>query len=265
MYTDADIARLRLLRGAVEHGHSIGRLAGLTDAELRRLAASRRERGAGGRSRHNGHRSIPPRSPPPCRNTMRTAIDQQISRLAAVLPPLELLRDVLMPVLAQVGDDWHRGPARIAHEHLMSSTDAEHPRLVPPAVRAPRGVDPVALCDPGRRAPRDRHAGRGHARRQQRPGCRVSRPRSSGARNCREREAGRRAGAGAGADRDIGGESQGARTSHDRPRSPEGGRAVGGRTRRRASRRDSSALADWSFRDYNAYQQELVRLGGRVA
>ena len=50
------------------------------------------------------------------------AIDQQISRLASVLPPLELLRDVLMPVLAQVGDDWHRGPARIAHEHLMSST-----------------------------------------------------------------------------------------------------------------------------------------------
>jgi methanogenic corrinoid protein MtbC1 len=51
-----------------------------------------------------------------------TAIDQQISRLAAVLPPLELLQDVLMPVLVQVGDDWHRGPARIAHEHLMSST-----------------------------------------------------------------------------------------------------------------------------------------------
>ena len=40
MYTDADIARLRLLRGAVEQGHSIGRLAGLTDAELRQLAAA---------------------------------------------------------------------------------------------------------------------------------------------------------------------------------------------------------------------------------
>jgi methanogenic corrinoid protein MtbC1 len=51
-----------------------------------------------------------------------TAIDQQISRLGSVLPPLELLRDVLMPVLAQVGDDWHQGTARIAHEHLMSST-----------------------------------------------------------------------------------------------------------------------------------------------
>ena len=50
------------------------------------------------------------------------AIDQQISRLASVLPPLDLLRDVLMPVLAQVGDEGHRGSARIAHEHLMSST-----------------------------------------------------------------------------------------------------------------------------------------------
>jgi DNA-binding transcriptional MerR regulator/methylmalonyl-CoA mutase cobalamin-binding subunit len=121
MYTDAEIARLRLLRGAVEHGHSIGRLARLTDAELRQLAAA----GASAVSEVD----------PPRRTSVdtaaltaalqkydATAIDQQISRLASVLPPLELLRDVLMPVLAQVGDDWHRGPARIAHEHLMSST-----------------------------------------------------------------------------------------------------------------------------------------------
>jgi methanogenic corrinoid protein MtbC1 len=27
-----------------------------------------------------------------------------------------------MPVLAQVGDEWHRDPTRIAHEHLISST-----------------------------------------------------------------------------------------------------------------------------------------------
>ena len=122
MYTEADIARLRLLRGAVEHGHSIGRLAGLTETELRQLTDQNRV-------------SPPPEAPPAPRTAIDTAaltaalqkydstgIDQQISRLAAVLPPLELLRDVLMPVLAQVGDDWHQGPARIAHEHLMSST-----------------------------------------------------------------------------------------------------------------------------------------------
>jgi len=122
MYNDDDIARLRLLRGAVEHGHSIGRLAGLTDAELRRLAAT-----AGA----NAALAVVPTQRTPLDTAAltaalqkfdATAIDQQISRLAAVLPPLELLRDVLMPVLAQVGDEWHREPARIAHEHLMSST-----------------------------------------------------------------------------------------------------------------------------------------------
>ena len=122
LYTDADIARLRLLRGAVEHGHSIGRLAGLTDVELRRLAAT---------ADANAASAVPVTQRTPLDTAAltaalqkydATAIDQQISRLAAVLPPFELLQDVLMPVLAQVGDEWHRGPARIAHEHLMSST-----------------------------------------------------------------------------------------------------------------------------------------------
>ena len=122
MYTDADIARLRLLRGAVEQGHSIGRLAGLTDAELRHLAAAA---GASAVSDVAPTRRTPIDTAALTAALQKydgTAIDQQISRLAAVLPPLELLRDVLMPVLAQVGDEWHRGPARIAHEHLMSST-----------------------------------------------------------------------------------------------------------------------------------------------
>ena len=97
-----------------------GSLAGLTDAELRRLAATAE--------------AAPAVAPSPrtsldtaaltvaLRKYDGTAIDQQIGRLAAALPPLELLQDVLMPVLVQVGDEWHRGPAGIAREHLMSST-----------------------------------------------------------------------------------------------------------------------------------------------
>ena len=71
--------------------------------------ARRRERGAAGR--------VPTQRTPldtaaltaALQRYDASAIDQQISRLAAVLRPLELLRDVLMPVLAQVGDEWHRG------------------------------------------------------------------------------------------------------------------------------------------------------------
>jgi DNA-binding transcriptional MerR regulator len=117
MYTDADIARLRLLKSAVEHGHSIGRLAGLSDEELRRLAASAvpeanalrvtsLDASALGAAMHRYDSA---------------SIDLEIARLAGVLRPLDLLRDVLMPLLVQVGDDWHRGRAGIAQEHLMSS------------------------------------------------------------------------------------------------------------------------------------------------
>lgn len=119
MYTEADVARLRLLRSAVGHGHSIGRLAGLTDGELRQLAAAGQDTTAVSGVASARRTSIDASA---LQGYDATAIDQQISRLASVLPPLELLRDVLMPVLAQVGDDWFRGTARITHEHLMSST-----------------------------------------------------------------------------------------------------------------------------------------------
>jgi DNA-binding transcriptional MerR regulator len=122
MYTEADIARLRLLRDAVEQGHSIGRLAGLSDAELRQISAI-------------AETSADPANDPMRRTSLDIAaltaalqrfdaagIDQQIGRLAAVLPPLALLHDVVMPVLAQVGEDWHRGRRGMAREHLMSST-----------------------------------------------------------------------------------------------------------------------------------------------
>ena len=122
MYTDADVARLRLLRHAVEQGHSIGRLAGLTDTDLLGLAVP-------------ADTTAVPAADPVRPTSLDTAtlsaalqkydaaaIDREIARLAAVLRPLDLLRDVLMPVLVQVGDDWHGGRAGIAQEHLISST-----------------------------------------------------------------------------------------------------------------------------------------------
>ena len=122
MYTEVDVARLRLLNGAVEQGHSIGRLAALSDDQLRDLCAA-----AGGVTAPAVDAS---RRTPLDTTALLTAlreydavgIDQELSRLAAVLRPLDLLQDVLMPVLTKVGDDWHSRRTRIAHEHLMSAT-----------------------------------------------------------------------------------------------------------------------------------------------
>lgn len=118
LYTDADVARLRLLNQAVLSGHSIGRVASLPEAELRRLS-SHRTAGAASRPRV---------SPALDASAFRAAllefdtaaIDQQFSRLALVLPPLDLVRDVYLPAAREVGDQWQRR-AGIAHEHLISA------------------------------------------------------------------------------------------------------------------------------------------------
>lgn len=119
MYTEADVARLRLLNGAVERGHTIGRLAGLSNDQLRELcgAAAAPDVPAAVVARLDTKALLTA-----LREYDAVGLDQELSRLAAVLRPIDLLQDVLMPVLTQVGDDWHDRRTRIAQEHLMSST-----------------------------------------------------------------------------------------------------------------------------------------------
>jgi MerR family transcriptional regulator, light-induced transcriptional regulator len=121
MYTDADVARLRLLQGAVVRGHSIGRLAALSDEQLGKLVTAVEQ-------------TAVPATDPARRTSLdmgalvtalhafdAAGVDHELGRLAAVVPPFELLQEVLVPVLVQVGDGWHRRRTSIAHEHLMSS------------------------------------------------------------------------------------------------------------------------------------------------
>ena len=112
MYSDADIARLRLLRDAVAEGHSIGRLAGLSDKALRPLAAPAASAAPSADGTRLGEA---------VRRYDAGAIDHEIARLASVLSPVDLLQTVLMPALVRVGDDWHGGRVGVAHEHLLSS------------------------------------------------------------------------------------------------------------------------------------------------
>jgi methanogenic corrinoid protein MtbC1 len=50
------------------------------------------------------------------------ALDREFSRLAILLTPTELVRDVLLPTLREVGDRWHRRAGGIAHEHVLTAT-----------------------------------------------------------------------------------------------------------------------------------------------
>jgi len=122
LYTDADIDRLRLLHRALAHGHSIGRLAPLTNEELHHMANESAASAALSPDQTRGTAVDAAALAAALQSYDASAIDREMARLAAVLPPLELLRNALMPLLAQVGEDWQRRRASIAQEHLMSST-----------------------------------------------------------------------------------------------------------------------------------------------
>ena len=147
----------------------------------------------------------------------------------------------------------------------MSSTDAEHPRLVPPAVRAPEASARLLFATPSGERHEIGTLGAAMLAASSGLGVAYLGP-DLPAREIVESV--KPAGAQVlvlGLTDGVGRQGDGARTSHDRPRSPEGASSCGPADAAPSVTPRSSAREDWSCRDYNAYQQELVRIGGRVA
>ena len=136
LFTEADVQRLRLLRQLVEQGHAIGQLAPRTNEELRSLSVQPDEFV----DSYPAIRQLEPRQPEPGPEArpdwkaidlarMMTSIERldyaeverELSLLAAVLPPRELVHRVALPLLQQVGEAWHAGKLSIGQERMTSS------------------------------------------------------------------------------------------------------------------------------------------------
>lgn len=122
VYTDADVQRIRLLREAVENGHAIGRVAGLSDEQLTQVASAAQATVAAPSER-------PPQMVVDIDTIIAalerfdaTKVETELARAAALLRAPDLLRHVLVPVLTEVGARWHSGRGRIAHEHMLSAS-----------------------------------------------------------------------------------------------------------------------------------------------
>lgn len=124
LYSDADLVRLTLLKTLTSAGHRIGDVANLPLDDLRTLAGE-----------------LPPSDPdpatPPVRPAQTTALldqaltaigDLNADRLGIVLDdallslskPL-LRNEFIVPLLDAIGERWHDGALRVAHEHMASA------------------------------------------------------------------------------------------------------------------------------------------------
>jgi DNA-binding transcriptional MerR regulator/methylmalonyl-CoA mutase cobalamin-binding subunit len=127
LYTEADIARLVLLRQATLLGHSISRIATLPTEQLRALVNAEAATAP----------SLPPQpSAPPdtvpapspldaCLDAVQrldaVALETTLMRARVILSHTAFLETIIVPLMQAIGDLWYQGALRIMHEHFTSA------------------------------------------------------------------------------------------------------------------------------------------------
>ena len=146
VYSDADVTKLRLLKRLTDGGHSIGRIAHLSETELRGMTPDGRdergERGPGDARDERPARGPDEGTPAASASvTMErniaevtrqrvqealealdiTAAERLLLYAAGFLEPRTFLLDVVVPIIAEISRRWERSELRIAHEHAASA------------------------------------------------------------------------------------------------------------------------------------------------
>lgn len=117
-YQPEDVIRLRKLREATERGHTISKLARVSDAELESLSANPEPE----QPRDTATRSVVAQMLQAGEEYSPEACDQALSMALALLPLSVVVNDVLSPVLLEVGERWHKGTFNVAQERLVTSS-----------------------------------------------------------------------------------------------------------------------------------------------
>ena len=123
LYSDLDIARLRLLHRLTGEGHAIGRLAPLPLAELERLAADAAAEPAGA-AEETGTAGAAEMQLAVLRAVRRlddAELHAVLERAVVTLGVPGFLDSIAAPVLQAIGEEWREGGLGVAHEHLASA------------------------------------------------------------------------------------------------------------------------------------------------
>ncbi len=126
LYSDADIERLVLLSKVTSAGRSIGHVAALSTPELAEMA--REDDEARARAHPAARESTPEEAAraftqdaiEAVRRLDPDRLDRVLRRAALTLGTVSFLQSVAAPFLQMVGNLWHDGTLRPAHEHLAS-------------------------------------------------------------------------------------------------------------------------------------------------
>ncbi|MBM4116136.1 MerR family transcriptional regulator [bacterium] len=134
LYSDLDIERLRLLKQLTEGGRRIGEVAALPLAALQGLErediAARLESAALAPARPAGPGRPAPgeecaallaRALAAVEDLDPRALQAVLGEASVALSPARLREEFLVPLMVLIGQRWHEGSLRVAHEHLATA------------------------------------------------------------------------------------------------------------------------------------------------
>jgi MerR family transcriptional regulator, light-induced transcriptional regulator len=122
LYSDQDIARLRKLRQAVELGHAIGQVAKLPNQELETLAIKHRTTvGIVEPDVNDPHIISRERFLAAIARMDVIAADEEIHRAATLYPPRVIIKNIVSPLLEEIGERWAHRDFGVAHEHVATN------------------------------------------------------------------------------------------------------------------------------------------------
>ena len=124
LYSEEQIERLNLLRDMTSAGHSIGLVAKLQTAELRKLAAeASRDNGqaSGTRARASDATTLLDECIAAVKTLDSVALEDALKRAATALGAQGLLQQVIAPLAQTIGELWRDGAITAAHEHFASA------------------------------------------------------------------------------------------------------------------------------------------------
>jgi DNA-binding transcriptional MerR regulator/methylmalonyl-CoA mutase cobalamin-binding subunit len=119
LYDDVDLQKLKLLRRLVERGHAIGRIANLGEPELGKLL----EAGLEPADRDGTADAVDLRGLLEAVDRYDLAsVDRKLGKLSAVLSSREMVHEVVLPFMREVGKGWQEGRFTVAQEHMVSAS-----------------------------------------------------------------------------------------------------------------------------------------------
>jgi DNA-binding transcriptional MerR regulator/methylmalonyl-CoA mutase cobalamin-binding subunit len=151
LYSEAEVARLRLLKRAVDRGHPIGQLVPLDRDTLERLAGAR----AGLDGARDSSAALGESAAELVTAFLQAVRDfdaahaqELLDRASLLFSARMLVLDVLAPLLARIGDEWADGGLCSASEHLGSALVRDHASQLMRKLSPEPGAELIVVSTP---------------------------------------------------------------------------------------------------------------------